>query len=59
MQPAHSLLSNVVYAASPGDVCLTMVDGRVLYQNGEYRTLDIERVKFEAARAARGVLARL
>lgn len=29
-----------VYSAQAADVCMTMVDGRVLYENGEYLTLD-------------------
>lgn len=30
------------------DVCMTMVDGRILYENGEYYTLDRERIYREA-----------
>ena len=41
---------NVVYAAQGADVRLTMVDGEVLYRDGEYRTIDIEKVKAEAQR---------
>ena len=41
------------------DVLLTMVDGKVLYDRGEYKTLDIERVIFNADRAAKSVLTRL
>ena len=58
MQPVHELTSNVVYSASPSDVVLTMVDGRVLYRDGQYTTLDIERVKAGASAAAERVLAR-
>ncbi len=52
--PQHDLLANVFYAAGAADVALTMVDGRVLYQNGEFLTIDMERVQHEARqRAAR------
>lgn len=46
--PRHDIASLLVYAARSADVCHTIVDGRLLYSNGEYFTLDIERVKAEA-----------
>lgn len=52
MHPVHNLANNIVYSASGSDVLLTMADGRVLYQNGEYRTIDIEKAVFEAEKAA-------
>ncbi|HWQ78794.1 MAG TPA: amidohydrolase [Anaerovoracaceae bacterium] len=59
MHPVHNLANNIVYSASGGDVLLTMVDGRVLYRNGEYMTIDIEKVVFEAEKATRRILAEL
>ncbi len=50
--PQHDLLANLFYAASTADVALTMVDGKVLYQNGEFLTMDMERVQHEARRRA-------
>ena len=44
MRPIHSVLNNLVFSADGKDVCLTMVDGQVLYRDGEYKTLDIEKV---------------
>ena len=41
------------YSAQASDVCMTMVDGRVLYENGEFLTLDKERVLYEARAAVR------
>nr|WP_122013422.1 amidohydrolase [Maliibacterium massiliense] len=40
----------IVYAASSGDMDLTMVDGKVLVEHGEFKTIDIDRVKFETNR---------
>lgn len=54
--PNTDPLSNLLYSAQGGDVCLTMVDGRVLYENGEYRTLDKDRILFEARQAAERLL---
>lgn len=57
--PVHSAESNFLYACSGSDVCLTMCDGRILYRDGEYCTMDVERVKAEASAAVKAVLARL
>ena len=54
--PNTDPLSNLLYSAQGGDVCLTMVDGRVLYENGEFTTLDKDRILFEARKAAKRLL---
>ncbi|MDD2215156.1 MAG: amidohydrolase [Eubacteriales bacterium] len=51
MHPVHDLLNNVVYAASGSDVVLTMVDGRVLYRDGEFKTIDLEKVQYEVEKS--------
>ena len=38
----------IVYSAQGSDVVMTMVDGQILYENGEFLTLDRERILFEA-----------
>lgn len=45
MIPCHDVMENLVYSASGRDVCLTMVGGKVLYENGEYTTIDLEALK--------------
>ena len=42
--PCHNPVSNLVYAASGHDVCLTMVRGKILYENGTYPTIDLQGV---------------
>ena len=37
------------YSAATSDVCMTMVDGQILYENGEFSTLDVEKLKAEFA----------
>lgn len=59
MHPAHSLMNNVAYAASGSDVCLTMCDGRVLYRDGVFPTIDIERALFETQKSTVRVLGAL
>jgi 5-methylthioadenosine/S-adenosylhomocysteine deaminase len=53
LTPNYDVIYNLVYAAQGADVCLTMADGKILYKDGEYMTLDIEKVKAEAKRCAK------
>lgn len=41
--PVRDPAQCIVYSAKSSDVTLTMCDGRILYENGEYKTLDVER----------------
>lgn len=59
MRPIHNLANNIVYSASGSDIVLTMVDGKVLYKDGEYLTLDIEKVIFETEKATDRILGEL
>ncbi len=59
MQPIHDVRNNLVYSASGKDVLLTMVDGKVLYKDGEYCTLDIEKVMSETDAARKKILSEL
>lgn len=52
MTPATHWQDNLVYAAKSSDVCLTMIDGRVVYENGTWPTLDVERAMARAAEEA-------
>ena len=45
--PSYDPAYTAVYSANRSDVRLTMVDGKILYENGEFMTLDIEKVKAE------------
>ena len=47
----------VAYSMQGSDVVLTMVDGRILYENGEYLTLDKEKIIYEANAAAARLMA--
>lgn len=39
--PCHNVLSSLVFSAKGGDVAMTMVRGRILYQNGQFPTIDL------------------
>lgn len=51
--PAFEPLPMLVYAAQGSDVVMTMVDGKILYENGEYLTLDREKVMYDAKQAVK------
>jgi 5-methylthioadenosine/S-adenosylhomocysteine deaminase len=59
MQPVHNQLNNLVYSAQGSDVLLTMVDGEVLYSNGEWKTIDVERAAAQTQQAACNIIASL
>ena len=59
MQPSHNLLSHLVYASLGSDVYMTIVDGNILYENGEYSTIDIEKVKFKVKEAYEKIISTL
>ncbi|MBR3298868.1 MAG: amidohydrolase [Clostridia bacterium] len=52
MRPLYDPISTAVYSARGGDVVLTMVQGRVLYENGEFTTLDVDKAIRDAEELA-------
>ena len=39
--PCHNVISSLVFSAKGGDVAMTMVRGKILYQNGQFPTIDL------------------
>lgn len=50
MQPLLSPAGNLVYSASGAMVRMTMVRGRILYENGEFTTIDMEQLRWQLDR---------
>lgn len=48
--PEHNLVSNLAYAAQASDVETVFVDGKILYDKGEYKTLDKEKILYNINR---------
>ena len=44
LMPCHHVLNGLVFSAKGGDVAMTMVRGRILYQNGRFPTIDLNAV---------------
>ena len=51
--PCIDVISSLVYATLPSDVKMTMVNGKILYENGQFHTIDIEKVMYEVSRIGR------
>ena len=49
--PNNDTVGLICYSAQGSDVCMTMVDGKILYENGEFLTMDREKVMFDAREA--------
>ncbi|MBQ9911581.1 MAG: amidohydrolase [Firmicutes bacterium] len=54
--PDANTLALLVYSVQGSDVCMTMIDGKVLYENGEYTTIDAQKCKAEYLAAAKKLL---
>ena len=48
--PCFDDYAMLCYSAERSDVLMTMVDGRILYQNGTYTLIDEERLRYDANR---------
>ncbi len=53
--PALDIPALLVYSAQASDVCMTMADGRILYENGQYLTLDAERTMYDVKQASKRI----
>jgi 5-methylthioadenosine/S-adenosylhomocysteine deaminase len=47
--PCHDVIENLVYASHGCNVTMNMARGKVIYKDGTYTTIDIDRVKREVA----------
>jgi len=44
LMPCHNVLNALCFSAKGGDVAMTMVNGKILYQNGQFPTIDLKKV---------------
>ncbi|NDV27384.1 amidohydrolase family protein [Desulfovibrio sp. JC010] len=59
LKPVYNPLSHVIYSAGGQDVRLTVCDGKVLYRDGKFLTVDVETISREAEKAVEWALQRL
>ena len=58
MRPTHSLIANLVHSAKGADVTDVLVDGCWLMRSRELKTLDEERILYEAEQRAQAMVQR-
>ena len=59
LTPVHDIVSDVVFAAQSSDVEMTIVDGEIVYRNGEFLGFDIFEAMEKAAQSAKRIAAEL
>jgi len=52
LMPCHNVPNALVFSAKGGDVAMTMVRGKILYQNGQFPTIDLKAVVEELTQYA-------
>jgi 5-methylthioadenosine/S-adenosylhomocysteine deaminase len=57
--PVFDMYNSLVYSASGSDISLTMIDGKIVYENGEYMTIDVERAIRETEKACAKIAAQM
>ncbi|MGN1136182.1 MAG: amidohydrolase family protein [Oscillospiraceae bacterium] len=48
MRPLHNIPKNLVYSGSKQNILITMCAGKILYENGEFTTIDLEKTYADA-----------
>ena len=56
MQPETNIINNLVYSCNAQNIILTMVDGKIVYQNGNYLTIDQEKTMYEVNKLLKTLL---
>lgn len=45
MQPENNVVRNIIYSADNSCVKMTMIDGKILYEDGKFTTIDYEQTR--------------
>jgi 5-methylthioadenosine/S-adenosylhomocysteine deaminase len=56
--PRHNIISAVAYSAQASDVKTVIVDGKIVMEDYEIKTIDTERIMFETEKAAKDLMRR-
>ena len=52
LMPCHDAAESLVFSAQPHNVWMNMARGKIIYENGAYLTLDMERIRTEVEKYA-------
>ena len=56
--PRHNIISAMAYTAQASDVDTVIIDGKIIMEKREIKTLDVEKIKFETQRLAQDLIRR-
>ncbi len=59
MQPINNIAKNIVYSGDNSNIYMTMINGKVLYKDGEYLACDSEKIIYEANKAKEALIKRV
>lgn len=59
LQPVFDYLANVIYSAQASDICLSVVDGEIIYKDGELTKIDEEKVIYESNKSKDRILSEI
>ncbi|MGN0651227.1 MAG: amidohydrolase [Oscillospiraceae bacterium] len=55
MRPVHNISKNLVYSGSKQNVCMTIVNGQILYEKGRFLTVDADEIYARAEKLAQQI----
>ncbi len=58
LYPKHDLISAIAYSVNGSDVDTVIIDGNIIMENRELKTLDIEKIKSMAEKRAKDLISR-
>lgn len=58
LYPHHNIISSIAYSAQASDVDTVIVDGKIIMEKREIKTLDVEKIKFMAEKHAQDLIRR-
>lgn len=59
LQPIYDYLGNIIYSAQASDICLSVVDGEIIYKDGELTNIDEEKVIYQCNKSRDRILSEL
>ncbi|MGJ0845114.1 amidohydrolase [Tissierella praeacuta] len=58
LYPHHNIISSLAYSVQASDVDTVLVDGKIIMEKREVKTLDVEKIKFMAEKHAKDLITR-
>ena len=58
LYPRHNIISSLAYSVQGSDVDTVIVDGKIIMEKREIKTLDVEEIKYMAEKHAKDLISR-